>query len=127
MTEQFVWDADDIEIDPPDPDLPLFRDEYLAKRDEIPVDPELVDEPELLEGAMTIGIAPMCYSCIHKKEKRLTCEAFPDGIPNAILLSQEDHRKPFVGDGDIQFEQDPLKEVPSEVFEVFDGRAQEEA
>lgn len=33
----------------------------------------------------------------------LFCDAFPDGIPNAIKTTRVDHRKPFPGDHDLQF------------------------
>lgn len=32
------------------------------------------------------------------------CDAFPDGIPNEIDTGKNRHRKPFPGDGGIQFE-----------------------
>ena len=33
----------------------------------------------------------------------LKCLAFPDGIPQPILRSEADHRKPFDGDNGIRF------------------------
>ena len=50
--------------------------------------------------------APICMSCKHFCEG-LACKAFPDGIPNAILRSSYDHRKPYPGDHGIQYEPDP--------------------
>lgn len=47
-------------------------------------------------------IQPMCDACIHRKSP-YTCEAFPDGIPDAIIIEGKDHRKPFKGDGGIRF------------------------
>jgi len=46
----------------------------------------------------------LCAYCIHKHEDGATCEAFPDGIPDDILLMKEDHHKPVEGDHGIRFE-----------------------
>jgi hypothetical protein len=46
--------------------------------------------------------APICYGCLHQ-HPGLTCDAFPGRIPNAILLSQLDLRKPVAGDTGIMF------------------------
>jgi hypothetical protein len=60
---------------------------------------------------MTTILAPMCGGCKHLTrtpgEPPLLdpkCAAFPAGIPNEILLSKADHRKPFAGDNGITFE-----------------------
>lgn len=56
---------------------------------------------------MTIGRAPMCLECKWFREDRagvLTCEAFPDGIPEAIYLNQHDHREAYRGDHGKRFE-----------------------
>lgn len=37
----------------------------------------------------------------------LTCYAYPDGIPEDIIYSRTDHRKPVAEDHGIHFEQDP--------------------
>ncbi len=34
-----------------------------------------------------------------------TCAAYPDGVPDHLLLDQADHRRPYPGDGGILFEQ----------------------
>jgi hypothetical protein len=33
-----------------------------------------------------------------------SCDAFPDGIPDEIWTGKNDHKKPYPGDHDIQFE-----------------------
>ena len=63
-------------------------------------------------------LAPMCLGCVHYRdfaaqqigqERRVpTCDAFPDGIPDAIFLSGVEHDKPYPGDHGIQFEPKPL-------------------
>jgi len=45
-----------------------------------------------------------CAYCKHKHEDTPTCEAFPDGIPDEILMMKNDHTEPFEGDHGIQFE-----------------------
>lgn len=47
---------------------------------------------------------PPCLDCRHRHEAALTCAAFPDGIPAAILLHGFDHCAAYPGDGGIRFE-----------------------
>jgi hypothetical protein len=51
----------------------------------------------------------LCVSCIHKDGAM--CAAFPDGIPDAILTNQHDHRKPYPGDNGVRFEPLPPRDV----------------
>jgi len=44
-----------------------------------------------------------CAFCQHKHAGAATCEAFPDGIPDDILLMKNDHHEPVEGDHGIQF------------------------
>lgn len=49
---------------------------------------------------------PICYNCIHRHFSTagpFFCDAFPDGIPSAIISNAADHRKPFEGDAGIRF------------------------
>ena len=60
---------------------------------------------------MTWGPTPDCIMCkwwIGPKEDKwgLICEAFPDGIPESILLGAK-HNEPVKGDHGIRFEFDP--------------------
>ena len=59
---------------------------------------------------MTSVAAPICYGCLHKHPD-LTCDAFPACIPNEIMLSEVDHRKPFTGDAGIVFEPKKAKDA----------------
>jgi len=57
-----------------------------------------------------IGERPICFDCKHFDEystEPFKCKAFPKGIPDAILMSEHNHTKPFKGDHGIQFE--PIK------------------
>jgi len=51
------------------------------------------------------GKKAVCYDCEHFVEEKwnLHCDAFPDGIPAAILIGGDPHTKPFPGDHGIQF------------------------
>ena len=54
-----------------------------------------------------IGMTPACLDCRHfhkTGEIGLTCDAFPGGIPEDIILASNDHSNPYPGDHGIQFE-----------------------
>lgn len=54
-------------------------------------------------------IDPICFYCRRLFEGSgrtavgLSCEAFPDGIPRAILMMDHDHHRPYPGDGGLLF------------------------
>lgn len=53
-----------------------------------------------------IGPPPICMVCkhLHDSINSFTCDAFPDGIPQAIAMNGADHRDAFSGDNGIRFE-----------------------
>jgi len=55
-------------------------------------------------------VSNQCPLCAHYVGD-LSCEAFPDGIPVAILQGDYDHSDPYPGDNGIQFE--PIGETPT--------------
>jgi hypothetical protein len=77
---------------------------------------------------MSIGLAPICSVCTHYLGGAgLPCDAFPSGIPDAILSGKVDHRKPVLGDKGIQFEQNPDSDfVPAEIDGILTLRSKDE-
>lgn len=56
---------------------------------------------------MTVMSPPMCEVCTRRVgNDPPACSAFPDGIPAEIYVGDVDHRRPYLGDHDIQFESD---------------------
>jgi hypothetical protein len=64
---------------------------------------------------MTTVLMPICMECARRKkdEYGFKCEAYPGGIPFAIIESSVDHRKPYKGDHGLQF----IPEYPDKVGE----------
>jgi hypothetical protein len=53
---------------------------------------------------MTVG-QPACMKCRHYRPDRpVTCDAFPDRIPDVVWLEGDPHTVPLVGDHGIRFE-----------------------
>ena len=52
-------------------------------------------------------LLPQCARCARYNEEEtrilLSCEAFPDGIPDDIFFNTLDHTKPINGDHGLQF------------------------
>lgn len=67
---------------------------------------------------MTTIAAPICYGC-KRFRADLECDAFPDGIPQKILLSEVDHRLEQPDDQGIQFE--PVDKAAAAYAEVMFG------
>jgi hypothetical protein len=48
---------------------------------------------------------PICFGCFHLilGTDPIACAAFPDGIPDAILMGEFDHHKAYPGDRGLRF------------------------
>lgn len=54
---------------------------------------------------MTSIVPVQCHACTHYRRKAPgTCDAFPGGIPAAVLSYGADHRLPVAGDHGVRFE-----------------------
>ncbi|MFN8634624.1 MAG: hypothetical protein U0893_12270 [Chloroflexota bacterium] len=71
---------------------------------------------------MTSLVMPICMFCVHYDRASQgyghKCAAFPEGIPEAIIESEADHRRPIEGDQGIQFTPDSERgaEYAAELF-----------
>jgi hypothetical protein len=55
---------------------------------------------------LTSVVAPVCVDCKHFRpsDRGLNCRAFPDGIPDVVILGGKPHTEPISGDHGIRFE-----------------------
>lgn len=80
---------------------------------------------------MTESDEPICVRCQHfrvppLKTKPLTCRAFPDGIPEDIVLTFTSHVNPIDGDNGFQFKEltgDKLKARQKAIRNWIAGRS----
>ena len=49
-----------------------------------------------------MGLTGQCWRCRHYRGQ-LECEAYPKGIPHAILEGEHDHLLPYKGDQGVRF------------------------
>jgi len=72
---------------------------------------------------MTLLATPLCTLCKHFRQTVFplaTCDAYPHGIPPAILSWEHDRRMPFPGDNGILFE--PRDEEAEQFVKQYLGR-----
>lgn len=54
---------------------------------------------------MIIVEPPACLDCLHyRRDRPVTCDAFPERIPDLIWLEGDPHTGPITGDHGIRFE-----------------------
>ena len=68
----------------------------------------------------------LCYSCenlLDTESEQMACQAYPDGIPDQILVKGRDHRSPLPGDRGITFE--PMADMTPQQVEITIRRYEE--
>ena len=60
-------------------------------------------EGEGIIGGIGVYISVQCLECCHFRAVGISCNVFPDGIPEEIYEGNWDHTKPFPGDQGIRF------------------------
>lgn len=62
---------------------------------------------------MSTVVSPICFECQRLNGTvPMECEAYPTGIPQAILMSEVDHHNPYEGDHGLQYL--PIGEPPDD-------------
>jgi hypothetical protein len=89
----------------------------VARR--LPPDPggeDILDYHPKGELVMPIGLE-LCAFCRHKNRGRAGCAAFPRQIPDEVFYVAHDPRRPYPGDGGIQFDLDP--DLPPGLLAIY--------
>ena len=77
---------------------------------------------------------PLCSICRYKHKDSLTyrksfptCDAFPNGIPEAVRKNKMDHRRAIAGDNGIRFEPAADTEPLKQLLGAFDSLFQKQS
>lgn len=70
----------------------------------------------------------LCPYCTHLNRDsedvlRLTCKAFPSGIPMEVINNEADHRQPLDGDNGIQFKREAGFKLPALLLDMLSALA----
>ena len=57
-----------------------------------------------MDRGLAVNFVKQCNACRNRHVRKVTCRAYPDGIPDIILLGDHDHRIAYTGDQGIRFE-----------------------
>lgn len=68
---------------------------------------------------MTSIVPSLCNGCVRLRPGGITCDAFPNGIPQDLLTAGGDHHEPRPGDHGLQFELDTAHPAAREAFEQW--------
>jgi hypothetical protein len=55
--------------------------------------------PKVIRHGREVIVEPLCVSCLQSYDHKFGyCDTYPDGIPDALLRGEHNHRKPYGGD-----------------------------
>ena len=66
----------------------------------------LTSDLDLTSGELGLS---QCVWCRHRWANGQRCDAFPNGIPEAIIRNRHDHREAYDGDSGIRFEAEEVE------------------